>query len=152
MSPSQWFGGNEQCDPNDRSGGLDAACAKESLATHERSSKRLVCMEMTPIKLGFVAITWKRSLLSSPSKILVLPRTRRPFDRHSTGSTHQHWALGPSTGANPPQFPQASAPRLRRLRRRPRQPCKKQNGPQYVGQSAIGTNAGIEATDVAQGI
>ena len=44
LSPSQWFGGNERCDPDDRSGGLSAACAKESLATQERSSKRLVCM------------------------------------------------------------------------------------------------------------
>ena len=44
VSPSQWFGGNERCDPDDRSGGLSAACAKESLATQERSSERLVCM------------------------------------------------------------------------------------------------------------
>ena len=44
LSPSQWFSSNEQCDPDNRSGGLSAACAKESLATQERSSERLICM------------------------------------------------------------------------------------------------------------
>ena len=44
LSPGQWFGGNERCDPEDRSGGLSAACAKESFATQKRSSERLVCM------------------------------------------------------------------------------------------------------------
>ena len=44
VSPGQWFSRNDPCDPDDRSGGLTAACAKESLAVQERQSERLVCV------------------------------------------------------------------------------------------------------------
>ena len=44
VTPSQWFGNDNRCDPNDRSSGLSAACAKESNAHKKRTSQRLVCI------------------------------------------------------------------------------------------------------------
>ena len=44
VTPSQWFGNDDRCDPNDRSGGLSAACAKESNAPKKRASQRMVCI------------------------------------------------------------------------------------------------------------
>ena len=107
VSPSQWFGGNEQCDPDDRSGGLSAACAKESLATQERSSQRLVCMGDDTDQAWICGNNMEEVLAQlAEQNPAVLTKNKAPSSTDtSTGlSPANTGALGPSTGANPPQL------------------------------------------------
>ena len=107
VSPSQWFGGNEQCDPDDRSGGLSAACAKESLATQERSSQRLVCMGDDTDQAWICGNNMEEVLAQlAEQNPAVLTKNKAPSstDTSTDLSPANTEALGPSTDANPPQL------------------------------------------------
>ncbi|MGB1737297.1 MAG: hypothetical protein ACPHE1_04085, partial [Pseudomonadales bacterium] len=115
VSPSQWFGGNERCDPDDRSGGLSAACAKESLATQERSSERLVCMGDDTDQAWICGNNMEEVLAQLAERnptVLAKKKTPSATDTSTDLLPANTEALGISTDANNPQLPQASAPGL----------------------------------------
>jgi hypothetical protein len=128
LSPSQWFGGNERCDSDDRSGGLSAACAKDSLATQERSSKRLVCMGDDTDQAWVCGNNMEEVLAQLAERnptVLAKNKTPSAIDTPTNLSPANTGALGLSTDENdpqlalaenavgiPPQLPQALAPRV----------------------------------------
>ena len=115
VSPSQWFGGNDRCDPDDRSGGLSAACAKESLATQERSSERLVCMGDDTDQAWVCGNNMEEVLAQLAERnptVLAKNKTLSSTDISADVPLTNTGELGISTNANNPQLPQASAPRL----------------------------------------
>ena len=156
LSPSQWFGGNERCDPDDRSGGLSAACAKESLATQERSSKRLVCMGDDTDQAWICGNNMEEVLAQLAERNpTVLARDKAPSstDISADVSLTNTGALGLATEANNPQLPQASVPRLddaKLITASPSQTEKTSHNSSGERQSE--PSVGIEATDGAQAI
>ena len=158
VSPNQWFGGNERCDPDDRSGGLSAACAKESLATQERSSKRLVCMGDDTDQAWICGNNMEEVLAQlAEQNPTVLTKNKAPSstDTSTDLSPANTEALGPSTDANPSPISAGKTRSWHPARITAavsttacREPAcsqlvtENQNGPQHVGQSAIGTTYG----------
>jgi hypothetical protein len=156
VSPSQWFGGNERCDPDDRSGGLSAACAKESLATQERSSERLVCMGDDTDQAWICGNNMEEVLAQLAERnptVLAKDKAPSSTDISTDVPLTNTGTLGISTDANNPQFPQASAPRLDDAK--PTTSSLSQKDKTSLNTSAkqqSGPSVGIEATDGAQAI
>ena len=156
VSPSQWFGGNERCDPDDRSGGLSAACAKESLATLERSSERLVCMGDDTDQAWICGNNMEEVLAQLAERkptVLAKDKALSSTDISTDVPLTNTGTLGLSTDANNPQFPQASAPRLDDAK--PTTSSLSQKDKTSLNTSAkqqSGASVGIEATDGAQAI
>ena len=166
VSPNQWFGGNERCDPDDRSGGLSAACAKESLATQERSSKRLVCMGDDTDQAWICGNNMEEVLAQlAEQNPTVLTKNKAPSstDTSTDLSPANTEALGPSTDANPPQLAlakqevgippelqQPSAPQVAENPHAASLSQKNKTGRNTSVKQQSEPSTGIEATDVAQ--